>query len=248
MLAETLRDERAPVCGQCCGECVCAEAVAGQLPTTSGIFARLREDVQTVWAKDPAARSVFEILTCYPGLHAIWLHRIAHTLWQWRLRWLPRFISHVARWLTGVEIHPGAQLGRRVFIDHGMGVVIGETAEVGNDVLIYKGVVLGGVSLARTKRHPTICNGAVLGSNAIVLGPIEVGAGAKIGSGSVVVKSVPACATVVGVPGRVVKLNGVSCPRMPDLHHEQLPDAMAERLEQLAARVSELETRLGSRE
>ncbi|MBN1919783.1 MAG: serine O-acetyltransferase [Anaerolineae bacterium] len=212
------------------------------------MFARLREDVQTVWAKDPAARSVFEILTCYPGLHAIWLHRVAHTLWQWNLRWLPRFTSHVARWLTGVEIHPGAQLGRRVFIDHGMGVVIGETAEVGNDVLIYKGVVLGGISLARTKRHPTICNGVVLGSNAIVLGPIEVGTGAKIGSGSVVVKPVPACATVVGVPGRVVKLHGASCPRLPDLHHEQLPDAMAERLEQLAARVAELEVRLGRQE
>ncbi len=248
MLAETLKDEVGPVCGRCCGECICMEAVAGQLSASPGIIARLREDVQTVFAKDPAARSIFEVLTCYPGLHAIWLHHLAHALWRHRWRWLPRFISHVTRWLTGIEIHPGAHLGRRVFIDHGMGVVIGETAEIGNDVLIYKGVVLGGVSLARTKRHPTICNGVVLGSNAIILGPIEIGESAKIGSGSVVVKPVPACATVVGVPGRVVKINGVSCPRLPDLHHEQLPDAMQERLEQLTARVAELEARLGTKQ
>lgn len=245
MLTDARIEEVAPACGLCCGECVCPEAVAGQLAANPGLFARLREDVQTVFAKDPAARSVFEILTCYPGLHAIWLHRVAHALWRRRLWWPARFLSHIARWLTGIEIHPGAQLGRRVFIDHGMGVVIGETAEVGNDVLIYKGVVLGGVSLARAKRHPTIGNGVVLGSNAIVLGPLEVGTGAQIGSGSVVVKPVPACATVVGVPGRVVKINGVACPRLPNLHHEQLPDMTTERLEQLASRIAELEARLG---
>lgn len=245
MLIEEVRQEGAPACGRCCGECVCAEAVAGQLEASPGFVARLREDVQTILVKDPAARSVLEVLTCYPGLHAIWMHRLAHTLWLHKALWLARFISHIGRWLTGIEIHPGAHLGRRVFIDHGMGVVIGETAEVGNDVLIYKGVVLGGVSAARTKRHPTVCNGVVLGSDAIVLGPIEIGQSARIGSGSVVVKPVPACATVVGVPGRVVKINGVSCPRLPDLHHEQLPDAMAERVEKLSARVADLEARWG---
>ena len=245
MLVDARTEQMAPACGHCCGECVCPEAIAGRSETGPGLFARLREDIQTVFAKDPAARSAFEVLTCYPGLHAIWLHRLAHALWRRRWCWLARFISHLARWLTGIEIHPGAQLGRRVFIDHGMGVVIGETAEIGNDVLIYKGVVLGGVSLARAKRHPTIGNGVVLGSNAIVLGPIEVGNSAKIGSGSVVVKPVPPCATVVGVPGRVVKIDGVACPRLPDLRHEQLPDATTERLDQLAARVAELEAWLG---
>lgn len=245
MLADAPKEELMPACGRCCGECTCPEAVAGCLQPRISVWARLREDVQTVFAKDPAARSVFEVLTCYPGLHALWLHRLAHALWRRQCFWLARFISHLTRWLTGIEIHPGARIGRRVFIDHGMGVVIGETAEIGNDVLIYKGVVLGGVSLAKTKRHPTIGNGVVLGSNAIVLGPIEVGDGAKIGSGSVVVKPVPPCATVVGVPGRVVKIEGVSCPRLPDLRHEQLPDAMAERLEQLTARIAALEARLG---
>jgi len=186
------------------------------------------------------------VLTCYPGLHAIWLHRVAHRLWGWGLKLPALWLSHVSRWLTGVEIHPGAQIGRRFFIDHGMGVVIGETAEIGDDVLMYKGVVLGGVSLEKVKRHPTIGDGVVLGSNAIVLGPIEVGAGAKIGSGSVVVKPVPVCATAVGVPGRVVKIHGRACPRQPDLHHDQLPDMVDSSLAQLTERVAALEAQLAT--
>ncbi len=147
----------------------------------------MREDVQTVFAKDPAARTTFEVLTCYPGLHALWLHRVTHGLWQRNHPTLSRLLSHLNRFLTGVEIHPGAQIGRRFFIDHGAGVVIGETAEIGDDVLMYKGVVLGGTSSERVKRHPTIGNGVVIGSNAVVLGNITVGDGAKVGSGSVVV-------------------------------------------------------------
>jgi len=237
-----------PPCGRCCGECTCELAIAGQVETNLGILGRIREDVRTVFEKDPAARSVFEILTSYPGVHAVWLHRIAHALWCRQLRWPARFLSHITRWLTGIEIHPGAYLGRRVFIDHGMGVVIGETAEVGNDVLIYKGVVLGGVSLEPMKRHPTIEQGVVLGTNAIVLGPITVGSGSKIGSGSVVVKDVPQCATVVGVPGRVVKIDDKVCPRKHDLHHEQIPDAVETKMETMSERIVELEARLASLE
>jgi serine O-acetyltransferase len=205
----------------------------------------VREDVRTVFEKDPAARSAFEVLTSYPGLHAVWMHRLAHGMWKRGWFWPARFLSHISRWLTGIEIHPGATIGRRFFIDHGMGIVIGETAEVGDDVLMYKGVVLGGVSLEPVKRHPTIRDGVVLGSNAIVLGPIEVGPGAKIGSGSVVVKEVPACATVVGVPGRVIKIeHAPSCPYRHDLRHERLPDTVTEQFGELDERVAALEERL----
>ncbi len=231
-------------CEVCCGACACEQAIAGRVSAHPGVLERVREDVRTVFEKDPAARSTLEVLTCYPGLHAIWLHRVAHWLWCRRLCFFARLLSHLARWLTGIEIHPGACIGRRVFIDHGMGVVIGETAEVGDDVLMYKGVVLGGVSLERAKRHPTIGRGVVIGTNAIILGPIEIGDSSKIGSGSVVVKPVPPCATVVGVPGRVVKIDGVSCPRVHDLHHERIPDATSERLEHLTRRLEELEARL----
>jgi len=230
-----------PACEKCCGECTCLPPEARPLPHPS-FFGLLREDVETIFTKDPAARSLLEVLTCYPGLHAVWAHRIAHGLWKRRLRFPARFISHLSRWFTGIEIHPGATLGRRVFIDHGMGVVVGETAEVGDDVLIYKGVVLGGISLEKTKRHPTIGQGVVIGTNAVVLGPIEIGPNSQIGSGSVVVKPVPAGATVVGVPGRVVKINGVRCALKPDLHHEQLPDMVVERLTQLTERLASLET------
>lgn len=230
-------------CGGDCDTCTCLPNAERPLPSPSW-FQRIREDIQTVFAKDPAARTVLEVLTCYPGLHALWLHRVAHALWCRKLRLLARFVSHISRWLTGVEIHPGARIGRRVFIDHGMGVVIGETSEVGDDVLIYKGVVLGGVSLEKAKRHPTIRDGVELGSNVIVLGPIEVGENARIGSGSVVVKPVPACATVVGIPGRVVKLNGVACHLKPDLHHEKLPDVVVETINQLTRRIEALEMRL----
>lgn len=239
--------EKCPLCGDCCGECTCLPEE--QRPVARpGMLERIKEDVRTAFDKDPAARSTLEILTCYPGLHALWMHRLAHALWERGLRFWGRFVSHISRWLTGIEIHPGARIGRRVFIDHGMGVVIGETAEVGDDVLIYMGVVLGGVSLEKTKRHPTVGDGVILGSGAIVLGPIEVGYNARIGSGSVVIDPVPPCATVVGIPGRVVKINGKACKFKPDLHHERLPDVMTEALEQMRERVQTLEARLAALE
>ncbi len=169
------------------------------------MFSRMREDIHCVFARDPAARSVWEVLTCYPGFHALQLHRISHRLWGWGFKWLARLLSHVTRFLTGIEIHPGATVGRRVFIDHGMGVVIGETAEIGDDCTLYHGVTLGGVSWNQGKRHPTLGKGVVVGAGAKILGPFIVGDGAKVGSNSVVVKAVPAGATVVGIPARVVE-------------------------------------------
>src|SRR5947207_6100768 len=169
------------------------------------MFSRMREDIRCVFERDPAARSVWEVVTCYPGFHALQLHRLSHTLWTWQLRWVARFLSHVTRFLTGIEIHPGAVIGRRVFIDHGMGVVIGETAEIGDDCTLYHGVTLGGVSWNKGKRHPTLGKGVVVGAGAKILGPFIVGDGAKVGSNSVVVKAVPAGATVVGIPARVVE-------------------------------------------
>jgi serine O-acetyltransferase len=229
-----------PTCGHCCEECDCFPA-GERLYVNPNPWQRLQEDIRTVFNKDPAARSVIEVLTSYPGLHAVWVHRISHFLWTHKLRFPARYLSHVMRWLTGIEIHPGATIGRRFFIDHGMGVVIGETSEIGNDVLMYKGVVLGGVSLEQTKRHPTLGHGVIVGSNAVILGPIEIGAHSKIGSGAVVVKPVPSFATVVGVPGKVVKINGVACPRKPDLRHEELPDVVAQRLQQMSERIEALE-------
>jgi serine O-acetyltransferase len=162
----------------------------------------IKEDVQRVLAEDPAAKSALEVMCLYPGLHAIWMYRVAHALWHRGHLFLGRLISQLARWLTGIEIHPGATIGRRVFIDHGMGVVVGETAEVGDDVLMYQGVVLGGTSLTRGKRHPTIGSGVVLGTQALVLGPITVADGARVGAGAVVLHDVPAGCTVVGIPAR----------------------------------------------
>lgn len=170
------------------------------------MFKQVREDIASVFERDPAARSTWEVLTCYPGLHAVWMHRVGHWFWTHGLHWLGRLTSNVSRWLTGIEIHPAAVIGRRVFIDHGMGVVIGETAEVGDDATIYQGVTLGGTSLYRgAKRHPTIGKGVVVSAGAKVLGGFTVGDGAKIGSNAVVLKAVPAGATVVGVPGRLVE-------------------------------------------
>jgi serine O-acetyltransferase len=169
------------------------------------MFDRLRDDIASVFERDPAARTTWEVLTCYPGLHALYIHKLARWFWRHGLRWLGRATSHCGRLLTGIEIHPGAQIGRRVFIDHGMGVVIGETAEIGDDVTLYHEVTLGGTSWAKGKRHPTLGKGVVIGAGAKVLGPITVGDGAKIGSNAVVVKDVPANATVVGVPGRVLE-------------------------------------------
>jgi len=170
------------------------------------MFRQLREDIDSVFERDPAARSTWEVLTCYPGLHAVWVHRLAHWFWNRGLTWLGRFTSHLGRWFTGIEIHPGAKVGRRVFIDHGMGVVVGETAEIGDDTTIYQGVTLGGTSLYRgTKRHPTLGKGVVVSAGAKVLGGFTVGDGAKVGSNAVVLKEVPPGATVVGIPGRIVE-------------------------------------------
>jgi serine O-acetyltransferase len=169
------------------------------------MFDRIREDIRCVFARDPAARSTWEVLTCYPGFHALTFHRFAHACWGAGFKWLGRFVSHVARFLTGIEIHPGATIGRRVFIDHGMGVVIGETAEIGDDCTLYHGVTLGGVSWNKGKRHPTLGKGVVVGAGAKILGPFTVGDGARVGSNSVVVKAVPEGATVVGIPARIVE-------------------------------------------
>ncbi|OGT06186.1 MAG: serine O-acetyltransferase [Gallionellales bacterium RBG_16_57_15] len=168
------------------------------------MFSKIKEDIASVFDRDPAARTTFEVLTCYPGLHARILHRLANTLWHNGFKWLARFLSHIARGLTGIEIHPGATIGRRFFIDHGMGVVIGETAEIGDDVTLYHGVTLGGTSWKEGKRHPTLGNGVVVGAGAKILGPITIGDGAKIGSNAVVVKDVPAGATAAGIPARIL--------------------------------------------
>jgi len=169
------------------------------------MFSRIREDIQCVFERDPAARSVWEVLTCYPGFHALQMHRMWHVFWTAGFRWVARFGSHLTRWMTGIEIHPGAAIGRRVFIDHGMGVVIGETAEIGDDCTLYHGVTLGGVSWNKGKRHPTLGKGVVVGAGAKILGPLIVGDGAKVGSNSVVVKAVPPGTTVVGIPARTVE-------------------------------------------
>ena len=168
------------------------------------MFRNLREDIRAVFDRDPAARSFWEVLTCYPGIHALIFHRIGHWLWGHRLRWLARFTAHISRFLTGIEIHPGATIGRRFFIDHGMGVVIGETALIGNDVTLYHGVTLGGTSWNKGKRHPTLEDGVVIGAGAKVLGPITISAGAKVGSNAVVTKPLPAGATAVGNPARIL--------------------------------------------
>ncbi len=207
----------------------------------------LKEDVTTIFSKDPAARSWLEVLTCYPGLHAIWMHRVAHFLWKRGYRFLARFLSHLNRFITGIEIHPGARFGHRIFIDHGMGVVIGETAEIGDDVLMYKGVLLGGTSLEKKKRHPTIGNGVVIGSDAIVLGAITIGDNARIGAGSVVIHPVPPSTTAVGVPARVS-----GQPEHEILEHGKLPDPIADairlvlkEIEKLEERVKKVETKEG---
>jgi serine O-acetyltransferase len=168
------------------------------------LFQRLREDIASVFERDPAARNTLEVLTCYPGVHALLLHRLSHALWRLGLKWLARALSHLGRFVTGIEIHPGARIGRRFFIDHGMGVVIGETAEIGDDVTLYHGVTLGGTSWRAGKRHPTLADGVVIGAGAKVLGPILIGRGARVGSNAVVVKDVPAGATAVGIPARII--------------------------------------------
>ncbi len=168
------------------------------------LLSQLKEDIAVVFDRDPAARSTFEVITTYPGFHAMVIHRLSHKLWRMELKWLARFVSHIGRWLTGVEIHPGATIGRRVFIDHGMGVVVGETAEIGDDCTLYHGVTLGGTSWNKGKRHPTLMHGVVVGAGAKILGPITIGPNARVGSNAVVVKDVPGDATAVGIPARIL--------------------------------------------
>ena len=202
------------------------------------MFERIKEDLLMVRLRDPAARSNFEIFLCYSGLHAIWYYLIANWLWIRGYCFLARLLSTIARFFTGIEIHPAATIGRRVFIDHGMGVVVGETAEVGDDVLIYQGVVLGGTSTAKEKRHPTIGDGVIIGSGALIIGNITLGNGSKVGAGSVVLKDVPNCATVVGVPGKIVHEKR-KCAI--DLDHHELPDPIDEILQNLIEKQEILE-------
>jgi len=209
------------------------------------VFKTLIEDIQTVFAKDPAAKSKLEVVLFYPGLHALWSHRLAHFFWRHRLLLLARLLSHISRFLTGIEIHPGARIGKRFFIDHGAGVVIGETAEIGDDVLLYQGVVLGGTTLKKGKRHPTIGNNVVMGTGAVALGSITIGDRVRVGAGSVVVKSVPAGATVVGIPGRVA---GDHRKPLTDLEHGNLPDPVAEAVRFVLREQVKIEERLRSLE
>ncbi|WP_440997309.1 serine O-acetyltransferase [Arhodomonas sp. SL1] len=174
------------------------------------MFDRIRQDIACVFQRDPAARNVFEVLTCYPGVHALIFHRGNHWLWNHRLRWLARFLSLFARWFTGIEIHPGARIGRRFFIDHGLGIVIGETAEIGDDCTLYQGVTLGGTSWEKGKRHPTLGDDVIVGAGAKILGPVTLGDGARVGSNAVVVKDVPEGATMIGIPARVARRGGAA--------------------------------------
>ncbi len=206
------------------------------------MISQLKEDLKVVFERDPAVRNVFEIIFCYPGFHAVYFYRISHWLWSKRLKFLARFVSHIGRLLTGIEIHPGAIIGRGFFIDHGMGVVIGETAEIGDNCTLYHGVTLGGTSWAKEKRHPTLGNNVVVGSGAKILGPFKVGDDSKIGSNSVVVKEVPPNATVVGIPGRVV-LSGEKRVGV-DLQHDKLPDPVAKAVSCMFEQIHRLEDKV----
>ena len=205
------------------------------------MFHTIREQIDTIFREDPAAKSVLEIVLCYPGFHAILSHRFAHRLYRMRIPLLPRLLSQISRFFTGIEIHPGATIGRRFFIDHGMGVVIGETAEIGDDVLIYQGVTLGGTGKEKGKRHPSIGNHVVIGGGAKVLGNISIGNHVKIGAGSVVVKPVPDNSTVVGIPGRIVRMRS---EQSEQLEHGKLPDPEGQALDELRSRVDVLERML----
>ena len=213
----------------------------------STTWQRLTEDVHAVFERDPAARSTLEVLLTYPGVHALLFHRVCHWLWQHDLKLAARILANLGRWFTGIDIHPGATIGHRLFIDHGMGVVIGETAEIGDDVTLYQGVTLGGTSLKKGKRHPTIEDHVVITTGATVLGPVTVGARSRVGAGSVVIHSVPPDATVVGIPGRVVRRDGVHPTpglELVDLDHGDLPDPVARAISVLLDHVEKLEHKL----
>ena len=221
-------------------------AMSAQDDAVPGLWATLREDLACVFLRDPAARSTLEVLTTYPGVHAILAHRVAHRLWQRGWRYLARILSFLARMLTNVDIHPGASIGRRFFIDHGACVVIGETAEIGNDVTLYHGVTLGGTSWNKGKRHPTLSDGVVVGAGAKILGPIIIGERVRVGANSVVVKNVPADRTVVGVPGRIVdtRAGGPRPDQAISLDHNLLPDPVARSIACLVERIESLEKEL----
>ncbi|MCD6133843.1 MAG: serine O-acetyltransferase [Deltaproteobacteria bacterium] len=206
------------------------------------MFKRIKEDIHTVLERDPAARNSLEVFFCYPGLHALWGYRIAHFFWEHKLKFIGRLVSHIVRFFTGIEIHPGAKIGRRFFIDHGMGVVIGETTEIGDDVTLYQGVTLGGTSLKKVKRHPTLKNNVVVGGGAKVLGAVTIGENSRIGASSVVVKDVPPDSTVVGIPGRVVKKKGKT--EGVDLEHTKIPDIEGKLMRYLLHRVERIEREL----
>jgi serine O-acetyltransferase len=211
----------------------------------ASVFRAIHDDIQSVFERDPAARSILEVLLCYPGLHAVWGHRVTHWLWQRNLKFLARWLSQLIRGLTGIEIHPGAQIGHRLFIDHGMGVVIGETAEIGDCVTLYHGVTLGGTSLHKGKRHPTLQDHVVVGAGAKILGAIHIGENSRVGANAVVVKDVPPDSVVVGVPGQVVvRSQPRPAPSIPDLDHTRLPDTIGETLTSLVEHVKHLEERL----
>ncbi len=205
------------------------------------ILETLKQDIQAARDRDPAARSALEIILAYPGVHALWMHRVAHWLWNRGIPLVPRLLSHLNRWLTGIEIHPGARIGKGVFIDHGMGVVIGETAEIGDNVTLYQGVTLGGTGKEKGKRHPTVGKNVVIAAGAKVLGPITIGDDSKVGAGAVVIRGVPPRCTVVGVPGKVVVREGEP---VIDLHHEAIPDPVMDRIEALDGMIRKLEERL----
>lgn len=208
------------------------------------MFKILREDIKAIFERDPAARSTLEVLLCYPGLHAIYLHKVAHWLWTHDLKLLARITSHIGRFLTGIEIHPGATIGRRFFIDHGMGVVIGETSEIGDNVTIFHGVTLGGTSWRKEKRHPTLMDNVVVGAGAKILGPITIGENSRVGSGSVVVKDVPPNSVVVGIPGKVTHKDGVPVDGAIDLNQTDLPDPVSQAIRCLLDRIRDLEKRV----
>ena len=208
------------------------------------MLAKMRRDVRTVLERDPAARSALEVVLCYPGVHAIWLHRVAHALWNGGWTTLARLVSHFNRFVTGIEIHPAAKLGQGLFIDHGMGLVIGETAEVGENVSLLQGVTLGGTSVRREKRHPTLGDNVTVGANATILGGFTIGAGSRIGAGSVVVREVPENSVVVGVPGRVTYRDGRRVHGEIDLNQVDLPDPLARTVEHLLDRIRALEAEL----